>query len=114
MNNNGFSIIIYSLIISFFGAFAKETNYKSKSRESFNIFFGEIILHGFSGWIVGLGLCKYLNVTDLISITIFAGVGGLFGYNLVKLGLKISIKFLASAKNINIDDSDIDFDEEQK
>lgn len=114
MNNNGFSNIIYTLMISFFGALAKEINDKSKTQESFNIFFGEIILHGFSGWIVALAASKYLGWEDFTSLTIVAGIGGLFGFDLMKLLLKIGLKVLASARNIKLDDSDTDFDKEQK
>ena len=84
MNNNDFFIIVYPLIIAFFGAICKEINDKTHDNtESFSIFFGEIMLHGFSGWIVGLYSIKYYS-SDLISITMFAGLGGLFGFELVK------------------------------
>jgi hypothetical protein len=114
MNNNGFSNIIYTLMISFFGALAKEINDKSHTNESFNIFFGEIILHGFSGWIFGLLATKYLGWTDMASITIAAGIGGLFGFDLLKVVIKIATKTLESSKNLKLDDSDTDFDKEQK
>jgi hypothetical protein len=114
MNNNGFSNIIYTLMISFFGALAKEINDKSKTNESFNIFFGEIILHGFSGWIFALITSKYLGWTDMNSLTIAAGIGGLFGFDLMKLVLKIGVKLFASAKSIKLDDSDTDFSDKQK
>ena len=114
MNNNGFSNIIYTLMISFFGALCKEINDKSHTNESFNIFFGEIVLHGFSGWIFGLIATKYLGWTDITSLTIAAGIGGLFGFDLMKLVLKIGVKILASTKNIKLDESDVNFSDEQK
>lgn len=114
MENNGFSNIIYTLMISFFGALAKEINDKSKTKESFNIFFGEIILHGFSGWIVALAASKYLGWEDFTSLTIVAGIGGLFGFDLLKILFKIGLRILASTKNIKLDDSDTEFDKEQK
>lgn len=110
MNNNSFSNIIYTLMISFFGALAKEINDKSHTQESFNIFFGEIILHGFSGWIFALIAQKFLKWEDMTSLTILAGIGGLFGFQ----GLKVGLKFLANLKNIKLDDSDLDGDKEQK
>lgn len=85
MVNNDFFIILYSLLIAFFGATCKEINDKSRdSTESFNMFFGEIMLHGFSGWIIGLYSIKYIS-NDIISITIFSGVGGLMGFQLIKV-----------------------------
>ena len=114
MDNNGFSNIMYTLMISFFGAMAKEINDKSKTNESFSIFFGEIILHGFSGWIFALISSKYLGWTDITSLTIAAGIGGLFGFDLIKVTVKFGFKVLEGSKNVKLDDSDILFDKEQK
>ena len=114
-NNNSFSTILYAAIIAFFGAIAKEINDKSKDKtESFSMFFGEVVLHGFSGWIVGLIAIKYLRSTDIISITIYAGIGGLFGYDLAKVALKFILKLISNAKNIEIDDKFIDKKETTK
>ena len=107
MNNHDFFNIAYTLIISFFGALCKEINDKTKQHESLSVFFGEILLHGFSGWIVGLAANKYLGLTDFTSITIFAGVGGLFGFDLVKILLRMGLKLLAAAKDVKIEDSDL-------
>lgn len=112
-NNNGFSNIIYTLMISFFGALAKEINDKSHTNESFSIFFGEIILHGFSGWIFALWMSKNFGWTDINSLTIVAGVGGLFGFDLLKIAIKIAIKSYDSSKN-NTDDSDTDSNKKPK
>lgn len=102
MINNDFFIIVYSLLIAFFGATCKEINDKTRDNtESFSIFFGEIMLHGFSGWIVGLYSIKYIN-NDLISITIFSGLGGLFGFHAVKMVYK---RLFPNAKNDNLDKS---------
>jgi hypothetical protein len=114
MNNNGFSNIIYTLMISVFGAFAKEINDKSKTNESFNIFVGEIVLHGFSGWIVGLCANKYLGLTDYTSITIFAGIGGLFGFDLVKVITKMILSTIAKSQDVELDDSDTNFDDDKR
>lgn len=100
MNEHGFFNILYTLVISYFGALCKEINDKTKQRESLSVFFGEIVLHGFSGWIFGLMANSYLKLTDITSITIFAGVGGLFGYDLVKA---ITKKFLKE-KGVNLED----------
>jgi hypothetical protein len=114
-NNNSFSTILYAAIIAFFGAIAKEINDKSKDKtESFPMFFGEVFLHGFSGWIVGLIAIKYLGSTDITSITIYAGVGGLFGYDLAKVTLKFILKLISNAKSIEIDDKFIDKKETTK
>ena len=107
MFNNGFSDIIYTLLIAFFGALCKEINDKTHTSESFPIFFGEILLHGFSGWLVGLCANKYLNLTDIRSITIFAGIGGLFGYDLVKIILKMILTTIANSRNIKLNDDDL-------
>lgn len=104
MNEHGFFNIIYTLVISSFGALCKEINDTTKKHESLSIFFGEIILHGFSGWIFGLIATKYYGFTDLTSITIFAGIGGLFGFDLVKAIVKISINAYTSAKDVKMDD----------
>lgn len=109
MNDHGFFNIIYTLVISSFGALCKEINDTSKEHESLSKFFGEIVLHGFSGWIVGLIANKYLGLTDLTSITIFAGIGGLFGFDLIKVLAKIAISVLASSKNIKMNDDDTKF-----
>ena len=111
MHNDGFSNIIYTAVIALFGAIAKEINDKATTDETLSVFFSQIILHGFSGWIVGLCANKYLGLTDLTSITIFAGIGGLFGYDLVKVLFKIIVKTIASSRNIKLDDSDTNFDE---
>lgn len=107
MKDNDFFNIVYTLIISIFGALAKEINDKAKIHESLSIFFGEIILHGFSGWIFGLIAQKYLGLTDMASVTIFAGIGGLFGFDLVKLVLRLGLKILASSKDVELKDSDL-------
>lgn len=107
MGNNGFSNIIYTMLISFFGALCKEINDKSHTSESFSIFFGEILLHGFSGWLFGLSANKYFGLTDLTVITIFAGIGGLFGYDLIKIVLKMILTTVANSKNIELDESDM-------
>jgi len=108
LGNNNFSTILYTAIIAFFGAISKEINDKSKDNtESFFIFFAEVILHGFSGWIVGLFAVKYLKSSDIISITIYAGVGGLFGYDLAKVVLKTVLTIITKS-NINIDLDELD------
>ena len=107
MNDHGFFNIAYTFLISISGALAKEINDKAKGHESLSVFFGEIILHGFSGWIFGLMAQKYLGLTDFTSITIFAGIGGLFGFDLVKMVLKFALKFMAAAKNVDLKDSDL-------
>lgn len=114
MNTNGFGNILYTAVIAFFGALAKEINDKTTTDETFSRFFGQVILHGFSGWIVGLCANKYLGLTDMTSITIFAGIGGLFGYDLIKIILKMILKVIASTRNIDLKDSDINFDEDDK
>ena len=106
MNEHDFFNIIYTLIIASFGALCKEINDNSKQHESLSIFFGEIILHGFSGWIVGLIANKYLGLMDLTSITIFAGIGGLFGFDLIKLVGRLALSIFANSKNIKIDKDD--------
>lgn len=114
INDNSFSTILYTAVISFFGAICKEINDKSKDgTETFSIFFGEIILHGFSGWIVGLMANKYFGLTDLSSITIYAGIGGLFGYDLVKILLKIILTIVTNSKNVDINDITKDEDDQK-
>ena len=109
MNLHDFFNIMYTLVISYFGAIAKEINDKTKEHESLSKFFGEIILHGFSGWIVGLTANKYLGLDDCTSITIFAGLGGLFGFDLLKFMFKLAISIFANSKNIKIKDDDMKF-----
>ena len=109
MNDHGFFNIIYTLVISSFGALCKEINDKTKEHESLYIFFGEIILHGFSGWIVGLIANVKLGLTDLTSITIFAGIGGLFGFDLLKFIARLAIGMYTNSKNIKMDDNDTKF-----
>ena len=102
-------------MISFFGALCKEINDKPHTNESFNIFFGEIVLHGFCGWIFALIMQKFAGWTDMTSMTIAAGVGGLFGFNLIKLVVKIGFRILANEKDVELNDSDLDkLDDEQK
>ena len=109
MDNNGFFNIIYTLVISYFGALCKEINDKTKENESLSRFFGEIILHGFSGWIIGLTANKYVGLSDLTSVTIFAGIGGLFGFDLLKILARLALNMFANSKNIKIDDKDAKF-----
>lgn len=106
MNDHGFFNIIYTLVISSFGALCKEINDKTKEHESFSRFFGEIILHGFSGWIVGLTATKGFGLNDITWITIFAGTGGLFGFDLIKVLLKLFLDILANSRNVKINDDD--------
>lgn len=103
MVNNDFFIIIYTLLVAFCGATCKEINDKTHDNtESFRIFFGEIMLHGFSGWLVGLYSIKYVN-NDLITITIFSGLGGLFGFALVK---KVYMRIFPSNDTNSKEDKD--------
>ena len=111
MDNHGFFNILYTLAISTFGALAKEINDKSKTHESMSVFFGEIVLHGFSGWIFALAATSYLGLTEFNQITIAAGVGGLFGFDLLKIVMKVGLKLIASAKDIKLNDSDLNLDD---
>lgn len=95
-SENGFFNIVYTAVVAVCGALAKEINDQAKGEESFKVFIAEVVLHGFSGWIVGLIATKYLHLTDLTSITIFAGIGGLFGYDLVKILLNMVLKKVVS------------------
>ena len=105
INSIDFSTILYTAMIAFFGAISKEINDKSKDKnESFSVFFGEVVLHGFSGWIVGLFATKFLKASDIISLTIYAGIGGLFGYDLVKIILKMILTTIS--KNNKFDETD--------
>lgn len=113
-NINSFSNIAYMAMIAFFGAVCREINDKSKTQESFGVFFGEIFFHGFSGWMTGLVAFKYLDFTDLIGMTLSSGVGGLFGFDLLKIIVKVGSKLLATAKDVSLNDSDLDFEKKPK
>lgn len=106
IDNDHFNIL-YVALVSFFAAFCKEINDKARTKEDFSMFIGEVALHGFSGWLLGVIACKWL--TDVESITFVAGVGGLLGYNLIQIIAKIAISVLAQTKNIDINVNDIDF-----
>ena len=114
MGDNNFSNILYTAAIAIFGALAKEINDKSTTNETLSVFFSEIILHGFSGWIVGLAANKYFGFTDLTSITIWAGIGGLFGYDMVKVLYKILVTSIANSRNVKLNESDTNPDDKNK
>lgn len=97
-SGNGFFNILYTAIVAIAGALAKEINDKAKDKESFPVFVSEVILHGFSGWIGALLAIKYTNSMDILSYTIFAGLGGLFGYDLIKVIFKMVVDKFASIK----------------
>lgn len=102
-SGNGIFLMLYTAIVAIAGALAKEINDKAKTKENFTIFVSEVILHGFSGWICGLLAMKYFNVIDLISTTIYAGIGGLVGYDLVKVVFKMVVE---KVSNIKINDKE--------
>ena len=103
-DGNGFFNILYTAIVAIAGALAKEINDRAKNNESFKVFVSEVIFHGFSGWISALLAIKYSNSMDILSITIFSGLGGLFGYDLIKVIFKMVVEKIG-----NIKPSDKDF-----
>lgn len=95
-DKEGFFKVLYICIISFFGATAKQINTDINDVATKNVtnLFKRVFFHGFSGWLFGLAAVKYLNINDLTSITVCAGIGGLFGYDAILFLSDVAINTL--------------------
>jgi len=95
--------------VGFFAAFSKEIHDKAQAKETFQEFISEILLHGFSGWLIGIAATRFTD--DLAIITVVSGVGGLFGFTILKTLVRLAIVYGASLKNVKVDLKDIVLDE---
>lgn len=105
MPNNDDTIvkILWVVVIAFFSAFAKELNDRAKDpKETFLLFVSEVLLNGVCGAITGV---LAFNLTDNIyTISAISAIGGLMGMNLIKYVTKLGIVYVATLKNITMDD----------
>jgi hypothetical protein len=98
--------------IGFFAAFSKEIHDRAHTKETFQEFIGEILLHGFCGWLIGIAATRFTD--DLAIITVVSGVGGLFGFTILKTLVRLAIVYGAGLKNVKVDMKDIMLDDEDK
>lgn len=112
-NSNDFFTMLWIMICSYFAAFCKEINDKAhNTEETVFMVISEILLHGLSGTIIGVYVSYQTDSVALI--TCAAAVGGMFGYNLLRLLLKYVVAYGAATKNISINMDDLDkLDEEE-
>lgn len=108
--DSNFFNVLYAALVSFFGALCKEINDRSRNKENLGVFIGEVLLHGFSGWVVGMTAVRWFNITDAIGLSICAGIGGLLGFDLVKVLSKILITSVANSRNVKLNEEDTNFD----
>jgi hypothetical protein len=105
MPNNDDTIvkILWVVVIAFFSAFAKELNDRAKDpKETFLLFVSEVLLNGVCGAITGV---LAFNLTDNIyTISAISAIGGLMGMNLIKYVTKLGIVYVATLKNISMDE----------
>jgi hypothetical protein len=95
--------ILWVVVIAFFSAFAKELNDRAKDpKETFLLFVSEVLLNGVCGAITGV---LAFNLTDNIyTISAISAIGGLMGMNLIKYVTKLGIVYVATLKNISMDE----------
>jgi hypothetical protein len=95
--------ILWVVVIAFFSAFAKELNDRAKDpKETFLLFVSEVLLNGVCGAITGV---LAFNLTDNIyTISAISAIGGLMGMNLIKYITKLGIVYVATLKNISMDE----------
>ena len=103
--NNPIIQVLLLILISFMCSFSKELNDYAKhpyKENAFLMFVSEVILSGVCGVLIGV-LTKYM-INNIYLIIFFTGVGGIFGIQSLRIGVKI----LMSLKNINISDESIE------
>ena len=111
-NNNDFLTMLWIAVCGFFSAFCKEINDRAYNKETTAVFIGEIMLHGVSGTLIGIFAS---NFTDKLSlITCAAGVGGIFGYNLLKVIFRYAATYYGALKDIKIELNDLEDDKHEK
>jgi len=108
--------ILWVVVISFFSAFAKELNDRAKDpKETFLLFVSEVLLNGVCGAITGV--LAFNLTSNIYTISAISAIGGLMGMNLIKYITKIGIVYVATLKNISMDELNkvnLDEDSEKK
>ncbi|MCX8074117.1 MAG: hypothetical protein N2749_00835 [Clostridia bacterium] len=106
-DKEGFFKVIYICLISLFGATARQINSSiDEEKKDIKILIQKVFFHGFSGWLFGLAATKYLGLSDLTSITVCAGIGGLFGYDAIKVMVNIALNTISKSTDVNKNISD--------
>lgn len=102
--DNDLFFLLYTALIAFFGATAKEANDISKANEKAFIFAMEVLSNGFAGWMTGLLLIKRGGYRgDIVAITICAGIGGFLGITLLHYIVKLYASVTGKGKDIDLD-----------